>query len=277
MSLSTVLVPIDFSECSLNALKTALRLCKKSQASLIILHAIKDPVVFSSMQPEEYTRIFVKETEDKANLKFLEIENQLKELEEIDYEFKVSHDLVENAIAYYEHHETLDLVVMGTRGASGLKGLLFGSITYWVIKNVNCPVLAISEKAKTDDRFDKVVLAAEFRETAPKSTFDALIDIVELDQSELHVLHVSDSSILTSDKAEEAWTLESYFKDLDHSFHFKYDSHTEEGLANYLKENEIELLAVVAKKRNLLEKLFHISMTRKLAFHLSTPLLILHE
>lgn len=275
MAIKTILTPIDFSECSVNALKTALRLCGKSGAHLIILHAIKDPIVMGNMQPEEYTRVFIKETEDKAREQFEALETEIPALAEVGHEFRISHDLVEDAVTVVQRNEEVDLIIMGTRGTSGLKGLLFGSHTYWVIQHAGCPVLTIPEQSVTDDRFDRIALATELREEGEKEVFDLLIHLVQLDESELHILHLTDDSVLASSKADEAWKLESYFKDLEHSYHFRPEAHREETLMEYLEEKEVEMLAVVSKKRSVLQALFHQSLTRKLTFHLKTPLLIL--
>lgn len=277
MKLQTILTPIDFSTCAVNALKVAVELCRLAGARLIILHAIKDDIVLGGTEPENYTKVLFQESEEKAKNAFDDMLKNLPEIMGINYEFRISHDLLEDAMATARTNEHVDLIVMGTRGASGWRGLLFGSHTYWVVKNVKCPLLTIPENFQPKKGFQRIGLATELVKTPDDATLAPIKALAGLYESELHILHVTKSSVLSPAKTEAAWELENYFKDLKHSFRFRLDTHTEEALIEYLDQENVSMLAVVSRKRKLLEDLFHISMTRNLAFHMHNPLLILHE
>lgn len=276
MRINKILTPTDFSGCSINALKVAARLANEWGAKLIITNACQKPVAYSDTSVLSHSRNLIKEAEANANMAFERVLESVTELEGVDYHFEVKHAFPQDAIISQVLMEEIDLVVMGTTGASGFRGILMGSNTYTVAKNVKCPVLAIPEKAATTSTFRKIVLAKDYNSTASKDTFAVLIELARIFNAEIHVLHVSEKMTIDPKEAEEAKKLDTYLKGLKHSFHFELDDHIDEGINKYIEEHSIELLTLVAKKHHLLDKIFKGSMTRKMAYHSKVPFLILH-
>ncbi len=277
MTQKKILVPIDFSDCSIKALEVAVQLAKKTNAKLIIMNACQKPVAYADASVIAYSRDLIREAEGKAKRAFENIEKTLPSLQDIEHTFSVKHAFPLDAINSLALLESVDLIVMGTTGAGRLKGILMGSNTYKVAKNVKCPVLAIPESAEPEKFFKNIVLAGDYRNTASKDTFEILIDLARISSAEIHVLHISETAEILPGETEEAQKLDRYFKNLRHSFHFKIDKHVDEGINEYIEENNIDLLTLVAKKHNLFDRIFKGSTTKKMAYHSKTPLLILHS
>lgn len=276
MSQKKILAPIDFSDCSIKALKIAIQIAKTIDAQLIIMNACQNRQTFGNISRVEYAKDFIAGSEADIRKAYSELEETLLELRNVEHDFIIKHAYAQDAIITMTLTNEIYLIVMGTTGASGFKGILFGSNTNTVIRNVKCPVLSIPEKASDNWRFRKIALAGDYQNTSSMSTFKVLMDLAEILDSEVHILHVSDTAVIDPNEAEEAKKLKRYFKKIPHSFHFKLDAHIDDGINKYVEENAIDLLAMVSKKHHLLDRIFKGSMTQRMAFHSKTPLLILH-
>jgi len=255
----------------------AAQLAKKINASLIILNACQNPVAYADTTVTADYKGSIRDAKSNAKKAFESVKESIAALRDIKYTFQVKYAFAQDAIISLTLMEHIDLIVMGTTGASGFKGILLGSNTYSVTKNVKCPVLAIPEAAVTGKFFKNIVLAGDYQNTASKDTFEILTEIAKASSAEIHVLHVSETPVIKSGETEQAQKLDRYFKGLKHSFHFKLDKHIDEGINEYIEENSIDLLTLVAKKQSLLDRIFKGSTTRKMAYHSRIPLLILQQ
>lgn len=138
-----VLVPIDFSPVSLNALQTAIAICKRQLASLTLIYVVENT----------YT-LFPPEAGGIAGTILPDLVNGANEnLNELAKKVRVEHDIVVNHIVQtgnpadevcrWALHKEINMIVMGTHGASGLREFFLGSNAYRVVKNAPCPVMTI--------------------------------------------------------------------------------------------------------------------------------------
>lgn len=141
-----ILVPIDASECSFAAAKYAINLAKISGANMALIHVVERHPYYSL--PYYLTagadRALEKEIKKTAERWFEKIEEIAKK-QNVD----VSHDVllrrrsVIGSIVLYAVDNKIDLIVMGTKGTTGLKRLLIGSVAKGVIEHARCPVLLV--------------------------------------------------------------------------------------------------------------------------------------
>ena len=144
-----ILIPTDFSENAMNAIKYALELFKYEKSEFYIMHAYQDDIyadkdLLSRNVLDEVTQIISNDSKER-------LENVLKQINEISpnprhtYNIISSNNmLVDEADAIVDEKE-IDIIVMGTRGKTNDRKLTFGSHTLQVLKYVQCPVLAIPE------------------------------------------------------------------------------------------------------------------------------------
>jgi nucleotide-binding universal stress UspA family protein len=144
MELRRILVPIDFSDASLKALRYAIAFARQFQAKILLLH-----VVHVSYMAGEYGPIDVPVLEaqlvDAAKLKLrdLAVEKVAAELLE-DTIVCVGPAVHEIAEVAQERHS--DLIILSTHGYTGLKHVLLGSVTENVVRHAPCPVLVVRER-----------------------------------------------------------------------------------------------------------------------------------
>jgi nucleotide-binding universal stress UspA family protein len=145
-----ILVPVDLSEPSLNALDTAVEIAKKNSATLIILNiAERNIKFFNKVDSPEY---FNNVSEDVLNA----LAGAIEQRHEITLALKHRKGHVAECIISTSIGELCDLIIMGTHGASGYRENHVGSNTYNVIKYSECPVLTIPPNQKYSS-FSKVL------------------------------------------------------------------------------------------------------------------------
>jgi nucleotide-binding universal stress UspA family protein len=146
-----ILVPTDFSANAFNALIYALNLAEHQSASVELLHVFHPPVVDISTSAEVLPEL-IEISEKQAIQSFEELKARLLEdgiasLNSLAVTYTHKMGFLVDIINQLNQKNSYDLIVMGTKGASGLKEVFLGSNTSQVIHKVKSPVMAIPEKA----------------------------------------------------------------------------------------------------------------------------------
>ena len=145
-----ILLPTDFSENSLNAIHYALTFFKGIPCEFCFLNIQKPSEyvtgeIYTSSPTEStiYDSV-AKDHKEKLNELVLRYE---KEYEQQPFTFDsiFDFDVFVDAIQQVVNTRSIELIIMGTNGATDAAEVLFGSNTLKVIRNVNCPILAIPE------------------------------------------------------------------------------------------------------------------------------------
>ncbi|MEM6524513.1 MAG: universal stress protein [Bacteroidota bacterium] len=263
---SKILVPVDFSSCSKNALKLAIDFAAKNRTQLIILN------VYSVTGTQSLSESAVKDNLIK-NIKAYE--NEIPELSAIGYEFNVEFGLAADVII--EKSTNFDLIIMGTRGEHDVIDKLIGSVSLRVIEHSNTPVLVIPEELHAIS-FDKIVFAADFKKIEYMSNLDSLRELALAYDSELHLLNVNESpEYITEEEGDEALELHRFFEDVNHAFFLSESKDIEKGILDYIDKKRIDILALMPRKHAFLQSLFDHSTTDDIAMHLKSALLTFHE
>ena len=150
--LSRILVAIDGSQASLDSADYAIMLAKQHNSQLILLHVLHPVEYYSSLQffqvqqPQD-SRVLIEQAKKEANKWFDDIkkkieENSLEKQIKIETTIIVSTTIVDSILDYAEDND-IDLIVIGTRGRSGIKKLLLGSTASGVVTYSSCPVTVV--------------------------------------------------------------------------------------------------------------------------------------
>lgn len=273
--MKTILFPTDFSKNADNALKYALELAKRTSSGLILFNAYQMPhnradIMVSIMDIlKQDSEKGLKETLDKikANPGYASVDCKTE-----------SHmgDVVSVADALVKE-KNIELVVMGTRGASGLLETIIGSNTASMIQHVGCPVLAIPENCKYKIPA-KICFAYDLKEIKNPADMQFLIQLASLFNAEIQVLNVRpDPQDQDMEQASAEVTLFHYLEGVKHDFFLSAAEDVIQGIQDFIKDHNIDMLVMVAHKYSFFEKIFHRSITRKLAFYTEIPLLALHD
>ncbi|MHB1277107.1 MAG: universal stress protein [Bacteroidia bacterium] len=263
-----VLVPTDFSEPAKNALRYAGLLAKLTQAEVKVLHVFNVPVVDPYM-PGDTLELLMQEVKAASETRMQELLTEFPGLTG-----ETLHGFVVDDITRYAEEWNADLIVIGTTGATGAAGAIFGSNASGVMAQSPIKVLSIPATYTEHKIPKKICYASDFtgREELP---FQIFIDISKAWNTQLYVLHVlSDEPVFTSEKAE------AIYKRLAANTHFDTMSFDEisssdvtAAIETYVQATNIDILGMAVHRRNLLERIFSRSKTRIIAHHAKIPLL----
>ncbi len=148
ITIRRILVPTDFSDCALPAVRYAAELADKFSAELILLHIVPDAVLALPdavmPTPASYTDLHALTEAGKTGLAHLIAAQKLERLNPRS-EVRIGSPTAEIIAAAGELHA--DLVCIGTHGRGGLARVILGSVAEHVVRQAPCPVLTVRPKA----------------------------------------------------------------------------------------------------------------------------------
>ena len=270
-----ILVPVDFSACSDNALSNAILIAERMHMELLLLHTYLIPVAMVEHAPGYLTQE-IELSEKSAHDQFEHLLKRFPGLERVKHKTIIEAGPLLDAVRTIQKNEGFSIVVMGSHGATGLNRVLLGSNAYNVMKNVACPVVALPEKADLK-RLKRIALAGDYKSAHNPSCLQPVIDLASAFFAEVAVIHIDQSKNLNAHDMELAKKLEGYLKHVKHSFHFRTDYDVEDGLIGFAKEQKADMIAMINKRHSFLDWLAHGSETRRMMLDIPMPLMVLHE
>ncbi len=263
-----ILFPTDFSPVADHAFQYALQLAKKLEASIDLMSVYHLPVGDTS-------RVAPYQVDDLLREKRAEVMQKLGALAEkapanrtgqlrADYGLFVYQEIIDAA-----RQGNYQLIVMGTKGERNAVQQMVGSVTTHTLMNAPCPVIAVPESAPLAP-VQRIAYATNF-EPKDEKAISELTELGEKLQAKIHFLHV--------DKEADARKVEAYRRVTQYPFPFTdftvvANPSPAEGINDFIKNNQIDMLALFVPDRRLLERLFHRSFTKIMTFHTKIPLLV---
>lgn len=270
--LKHILFPTDFSENAKNAIFYGLSLYGDEPCKFFFLNTV--PIIYdSSGFPMMLNDIITENANNSFNLLKKQIDKKFKHNTfNIVTECRVG-ELV-SIISSFVNRQKITQIIMGTRGAIGVSELLVGSNTASVIKQVNCPVLAIPEKSGFKS-LKKMVLAIDDENGLNKQVLKPILEMTNKYKSEVLILHVIKNN--EEEKLLVKKKIEKLLKDIKHSYHFVYDENVPHGIEEFVKKQNASLLGMISRKHKFFERIFRRSITKKVSFHTKLPLLVIYD
>lgn len=273
-----ILFPTDFSPASINAFIYALKLADKLKGELLVLHVYELPQLHMGGLPTT-----LKDVYDTIELeKFEDFKDQIPLLRDIAEQHGLSHIKISNilkhgdlvwAIGKVVKDENIDYVVMGTKGASGLKETFLGSNTGSVITDTDAYVIGVPEEA-TFEGIRNIVFTTRYREKDIKA-LRKVVTLAKQFDARVHCLYVNTSKNDVKEVVMEDWKF--LFKDDNVVFHTFESNDVKNTIINFTNSYEVDMLAMLNYKRGFFEELFNQSLTQKLSYHVKVPLLAIPE
>jgi nucleotide-binding universal stress UspA family protein len=271
--ISKIVVPTDFSAPAEQALNYAIELAKKTKASITLLHINQVAMVDASMPAETY-QLLVKEIEELTIAGFDTLEKKLLKPSGIDYTTETRYGFVSEEICAVAKEAEADLIIMGTTGASGAAEILIGSNAASVVAKSTVPILVIPKDLTYKD-YSRIVYATDYNEPE----FPALMRLIyfaELFDCPLDVIHVKSD-------ADKYFNAENnFFKKNKANITYPNIHYIQlekgdviQSINHYVEENHGDLLVMAKHNRSFFDRLFHRSLSKKMAYHTKIPLLVL--
>ncbi len=277
--MKNILIPTDFSENSWNAIEYALHFFSNSSCNFYFLHVntIKDVAGFEI--PQKASNGIIPGVLIKSSKKLLQ--ETIKRINQSNLSGKhrfftlTDNTYIINSIRKHVAEKHIDLIVMGTKGASDLEKLAIGSNTGDVITKVKCTTLIVPENAKFKVP-KEIVFPTDFSIFYPTETLQPISDIIETHKSSVRVLHVNKGTELSDDQQKNKEYLDDYFSNYNHSFHFLTNKYIEDAVQKFVDSQGINLIAMLAKNLNYFQKILFHPTVKELSYYKNIPFLVLH-
>jgi len=277
--MKTILFPTDFSDTANNAFLYALRFADSFGAELLIMHSYDLPIVDTPTMPDTAAEIY-----DIVELnQFESFREELPEMRQLAESKGLGHINTRNILLYGDlvyninkvcADENVDLIVMGTKGATGFKETFLGSATGSTVANAKVPVLAIPAEA-TYNPIDNIIFTTQYKDKDSDALQKAL-EIADKFRAKVNCLYIrnSDDPIDIDERINE-W--KAYHRSPNIAFHTIAGDDIEQSLLDFVQERHADLVVMRKHKRGFFEGLFHTSLTKKMAYHSKVPLLVFQE
>jgi len=273
-----ILLPTDFSNNALNAIKYAVQLFKDEKCTFYLLN---------TYTPTIYYIEYIPVNQDLSGLSAAIKENLLKDLsaivEKLKAEFNNPNHKFETVAAFntlileineITKEEHIDYIVMGTKGATGAKEILFGSNTVHVLKNAKCPILAIPSDFAYENPHE-ILFPSDYGVNFQEKHIQPIVDIALVHHGRVNVLNVSYGYDLTEEQEKNKKKLESYFKNIAYLFHTVINQEIPEAITMFQQKTRVNLLVMINNKHSFFENLFFKSTINQIGFHLNIPFLVI--
>lgn len=277
--MKNILLPTDFSKNSINAIKYAVNLFEDIECSFYILNVqkassfISDDLMSVSTSATIYNTLVDAAKKSITNI-ILQINKNFKN-ENHTFHSIVDYDNFIDAINQTSKIHGIDLIIMGTKGASGIEKVVFGSNTVHVLQRCDLPVLVIPEGCKFK-KWDTVAFASSFRSTYLLNDLIPLQELVLLCHSKLKILHVVEDYNFEERRNENVEFFESNFPQVVFERIMPNDKNIYNVVHEYIVKNEVKMIAMVGKKHAFLSKLFTRHSVETWAFNIDIPFLVMH-
>ncbi len=260
--MQTVIVPLDFSQTSLNAAHYASALYKnRADVTLVLYH-------------------FYKSGEDAgADNNYLEtLKQEFKSSSTVVETFSESGDNFIDSLAAYAHVKSANMIVMGLTGKTPLAQRFSGSNTLKVAEKNVCPVLIVPEEA-TFAQLQNVVITSEMKFVEETPTLLAVKKVLEDFKPSLHILNVDDSHYisLTTSFKEERDKMEDLLAVFKPEFYFMRLLDFHEAVNMFTQDKKIDMIIIAPKYHGFFEKLFKTQHTKKMIYQSKVPVLAVYE
>ncbi|MHA7056279.1 universal stress protein [Aquimarina sp. M1] len=279
-----ILLPTDFSDNSWNAIDYAAALFKYETCTFYLLN-VYNKIIYESVHLSDIPTERSIENTVKANA-ITNLEHLRKTITHTNANQKHQFEIIAalgsltDVIQDVVKSEKIDLIITGTKGATGTKEVFMGSNTVRIINSIKkCPVLAIPNDVTFSSKPSEITFATDFTHFYSKEELRPLVDLAKSFKAAIRIVYVQqEEGSLSEEQKFNLGMLQKYFKNIKYYQHTltKSDS-VSKSLKIFTKELDIYLLAMLNYSHSFVDKLTREPVIKTVAFHTQIPLLVLPE
>lgn len=277
--MKNILLLTDFSEDSRNAIEYALQFFKGGKYNFFILNVHKvsnyttGDLMASSADASIYDSI-IKNPKAALNKMIKKFINEYNN-EDFSYEAICDYDTFISAVKQTINLKKIDLMVMGTNGATGANEVIFGSNTIAVIRQVDCPVMVIPQGFKFIE-LTNILFALEYKDIIKDKPLKPLKHIIKKHYAVLDILILNKGNISVDELKDKKTSINSFFNGDKCNFYTIVDVPIDIAMDCFEQIKQIDLIAKIINKESFLKRLISGSKTDEIAYKSRVPLLIMH-
>ncbi|WP_316818309.1 universal stress protein [Pedobacter nyackensis] len=273
----TIVIFTDFSSAALNATNYAAALAGQLNVTrLLICYSEHIPTTMEMSSQS----IRLTQQEHQRHLKLLrnlkdDLQTHLNE--KIVIETHIDQRPLDEIVNSYNQEQFAGLVVMGIAGKSRLERTFIGSNTIRVARIATIPLLIVPEHTLFR-KIERVVFACDLRKVSKTTPALAIKRMVSTLGAKLSILNVDhNEERFNPDRLSEMTDLHQLWDNEQPEYHYTDNEDIAKGVMDFADEHQMHLVIAVPKAYGFFENLFHSSLTRKLAYHIHLPLLLIKE
>ncbi len=278
--MKNILIPTDFSDNAWDALTYAIRLYDDIPCKFYILNTFEvnsggvNTAIHSGATKKLYT-ILKEESQNGLD----RIEAHLNEYllnDKHEYKTISAHGSITSIAKELIIKENINLVVMGTTGASGMKKVLMGSNTITMIKNISqCPIIAVPKDFEFREP-ELVSFATNLKKLFNSTQLNALTELLLIHNLDLELLHVKKEEKLSAVQNQNIGIIKQQLGSNNISYkEIELNTSIANSLTEYAKNNKVDIICLANYSHTLLERLTHEPVIKKVGFQTQVPLLII--
>ena len=275
-----ILIPTDFSKNALNAARYALDLYAKLNCEFYFLNVFRlesyktDSLFIPEPGSAQYEA--AKNTSEEGLVKLLDIlklhhYNPKHTFHSLS-SFNFLSEAIQNVISKYD----IDIVVMGTQGASGSKGVIFGSNTVNAMEKIRqCPILAIPE----DFQFEipkEIVFPTNYKSDFKRKELRYLIEIAKMHHATIEIVYNSRKEELNTTQESKKQLLSEILSEVNHNFHTLNEKSVSEALTSFVDKRNSDMIAFINHKHFFFGSIFSRPLVKEIGYDATVPILALH-
>lgn len=273
--MKNILVPTDFSEIASKAVEYAAVIAQACKATITLFNvyapAVSRHSVISPLIADEMAQTKI-ESQEKLRL----TANTIKDLyPEVPCHVSVGIGETVEEILNASKNNKSDMIIMGTQGASSIEKVLFGSNASEIIEKADCPVLVIP--ANTPCQIPKKILFATDYAYGDIESARLLASLAPFFDATITFLHITTRE---EDMEDEQKHIEKFTNEIRMATNYSSinskilsDNTVIMGLDTILQNSGADIIALSTRRRNVFEKLYNPSLTKKFARYTTIPLL----
>ena len=272
-----ILVPTDLSSLGDYAYQMAHRIAKSTGAEIVLLNVMALPSgavldregKIKDDDEMDHSSFFAEEAEISTNLK-----EYIKDKPDIATT-KVVIGSVNEEILKYMKGQDIDLVIMGTHGASGLSEKIIGSHADKIIRKASVPVITL-KCDRSDYDINDILFASDFESKEP-TNLEPVLTIAKAFNADIHLLKINTPKNFKPNRAIKEKMIE--FADENHleakeiKMHIYCDESVEQGILNFSAESGVDFVALATSRKKGLARLFHENISVDVVNHNFQPVM----
>ncbi|MEG3659277.1 universal stress protein [Arenibacter palladensis] len=276
--MKNILIPTDFSDNAYKAISYAVRLLKDENCTFHLLHTYT-PAIYQSEyllhSPGQLGLGDIYRTDSETKLEDLK-QKVISQFNNPKHIFKTysAFSVLMEAIDELVESKKIDLLIMGTQGATGAKEIFLGSSTVHTIKRAKCPVLAIPFDFDIEMP-TKILFPTDYEIEYNFELIKQVLFIAKVHKSTMDIMHVRSGYELSEEQKKNKGKLDHLLAETKHKFHELPDQGIIEAINSIQAELNHQMLVMVKNKHSFLENLFLKPVINQIGFHSNIPFMVL--
>ena len=273
-----ILLPTDFSENAYNAISYAVQLYKDVRCTFFILNTYTPASISAGSMMDSSSALSLQEVEKNASKQKLTTLQEKVEaaFHNANHTFTSlsSFNLLVPEMKEVVTENDIDLIIMGTKGATGAKEIFLGTNTMYAIKKMKCPVLAVPSGFQYETP-KEILFPTDYKLNKQNKYLPLVKEICNEHNSRLHILNAYYNTPLSDKQEHTKEFLDSLFIENVHLFHITEGQDLIDTIESFERKHKINFLVMIHNKHTLFENLLFKPVINQMVFHTDVPFLVI--